>query len=127
MAYEIEYNEDGDYILATFTGTLTMAAVYEYIADLLPILEKTGCKRLLSDSAHAHIQFSSIEIIQFPKLAEAHPLTAQLKRAVLAAPGTSGYEIYETLSKMQGQNLRVFTERNAALPWLLADDSQEAE
>ncbi len=123
MAFQIEYIEEDGYILATFTGQVTMAAVREYIAALLPVLEETGCRKLLSDSVDAQLQFSAMDIMQFPKMAEASPLTANLKRAVLASEGTSGYEMYETLSKIQGQYLQVFTDRTEALQWLLADQT----
>lgn len=121
MPFKIEYIKEQDYILATFTGQITMAQVREYIEDLLPIIEETGCGRLLSDSTEAQLLFSSGDIMQFPKLAEESPLTANLKRAVLKAPGRSGYEMYETLSKIMGQQLQVFTDRQEALDWLLSD------
>jgi len=123
MPYQIEYVEKDDYILATFTGHITMATVRAYIAELLPVLERTGCRKLLSDSVDAQLQFSAVDIMQFPKMAEESPLTANLKRAVLASEGTSGYEMYETLSKIQGQFLEVFTDRDDALQWLLADEA----
>lgn len=122
MPYDIKYIEKEDYIVATFTGVVNMTLVHDYIAALLPILEKTGCKRLLSDSTEAQMQVTSMNILKFPKMADESPLTAQLKRAVLAAEGTSGYEMYATFSKMQGQNLRVFTDRDEAIQWLLSEE-----
>ncbi len=122
MPFMIEYQADEDYIEATFTGQVTMSLVKTYIADLLPVVEQTGCKRLLSDSIEAKILLSSGDILKLPKLAAASPLTANLKRAVLAAPGKSGYLMYETLSKIMGHELQVFTDRKTALEWLLADE-----
>lgn len=121
MPFTIEHIENQGYILVTFTGPLTMALVREYIDALLPILEETGCRRLLSDSLESQIQISSRDIMQLPKIAETSPLTASLKRAALAKAGTSGYDMYETFSKMQGQRVRVFTDRSEALEWLLSD------
>ena len=121
MPFTIEYIGDRDYILSTFTGPITMAVVHAYIDALLPILEDTGCHRLLSDSTDAQIQVTTMDIIKFPKLAEASPLTTDLKRAALAPVGTSGYEMYETFSKIQGHEVRVFTDRPEALEWLLSD------
>ncbi len=120
MPFKIEYHAEQDYMESTFTGPVDMALVREYISALLPVLEETGCRRLLNDSTEARIQFSSLDILQFPKLAAASPLTAELKRAAVAARGSSGYEMYATLSRIQGQNLNVFTDRDAALKWLLA-------
>ncbi len=99
-----------------------MQLVREYIAALLPILKKTDCRRLLSDSRNAELQLSSMDILQFPRLAAASILTMRLKRAVLSTPGTSGYELYETLSKLQGQKLKVFSDYEEALKWLLGED-----
>ncbi len=121
MPYTIEYRKEIDCIFATFEGAVTMSVVREYIAELLPLLEQTGCRRLLSDSRNADIQLSSRDIMQFPKLAAESPLTENLKRAALARAGTSGYELYETLSKLQRQRLKIFTDRDEALAWLLAE------
>ena len=121
MPYKIEYIQAQDYILSTFTGPITMAVVHKYIDELLPILTDTGCQRLLSDSTNAQLQVTTMDIMQFPAMAEASPLTSTLKRAALAPGGTSGYEMYETFSKMQGQDVRVFNDRSEALEWLLSD------
>jgi len=121
MPFEIQYDTDQDCIFSTFLGEITMAMVKEYIAALLPILEETGCQRLLSDSRMAELQVSSRDIMQFPKMAESSPLIRHLKRAVLASPGTSGYEMYETLSEMQGQHVQLFDTREAAMKWLFED------
>ena len=120
MPFEITYNDKDDYILAIFTGQIHMPMIREYLEALLPVLEETGCRRLLSDSTQAQVHVTSADIMQFPKMAEASPLTAALKRAALASEGSSGYEMYETLSRMQGQELQVFTDRDEALHWLLS-------
>ena len=122
MPFTIEYIGDRDYILSTFTGPITMALVHKYIEALLPILEDTGCQRLLSDSTHARIQVTSMDIMQFPKMAEVSPLTTALKRAALAPVDTSGYEMYEAFSRIQGHSVRVFTDRSEAAEWLLSDE-----
>lgn len=122
MPFAIEHIGDRDYVHVTFTGPLTMALAREYLAALLPILEETGCQRLLSDSVNAQIQLSSRDILQFPKMMQASPLTESLKRAVLGSEGTSGYEMFETFSKIQGHDLRIFTDRDDALEWLLSDE-----
>ncbi|VGO17314.1 hypothetical protein PDESU_05910 [Pontiella desulfatans] len=123
MPFNIEYDADQDCIFATFIGKVTMGLTKEYIAALLPVLEKTGCRRVLSDSRSAELELSAMDIMQFPKMAQASPLTANLRRAVLASPGTSGYELYETLCNLQGQNVRIFPTRREALEWLLAEES----
>ena len=122
MPFEIQYDADMDCILATFIGKITMPLIKEYIAALLPVLEETGCERLLSDSRTAELQVSSMDILQFPKMAEAYPLIAKLKRAALASPGTSGYEMYQALSEIKGQRVKVFTNREDALAWLFEED-----
>lgn len=121
MPFEVKYDEQAGYISSVFTGRVTMKVVREYIAELLPLLEQTGCKRLLSDSRSADIHFSALDIMQFPKIAAASPLTQNLKRAVVATPGTSGYEMYETMSIMQGQDVKAFVDFDEAVTWLLND------
>jgi hypothetical protein len=121
MPFNIEYDADSDLLVATFTGGITMTLVKEYIAALLPMLEKTGCKRVLNDSRSAKLNLTARDILQFPKMADISPLTAHLRRAVLASPGTSGYELYETLSTAQGQNVRIFASRAEAVEWLVEE------
>lgn len=121
MPFSIRYIPQQDYIEVTFTGQVSMGLVHEYLEQLIPIIKETGCRRLLSDSVNAQLLFSAGDILKFPKMAADSPLTAQLKRAVLAAPGRSGYEMYEILSKTMGQLLRVFSDRDEAMAWLLTD------
>lgn len=124
MPFNIEYDADQDCIIATFMGEINMTMVKDYIAALLPVVEKTGCKRVLSDSRNGELQLNSMDIMQFPKMANASPLTSGLKRAVLAPLGKSGYEMYATLCNMQGQDVKVFTSRDEAMEWLTSDATQ---
>ena len=121
MPFNIEYDADQKVIVATFLGEITMGLVKEYIAALLPVLEETGCQRVLSDSRNAELKLSSIDIMKFPGMAKGSPLTENLKRAVLMKPSTSGYELYETLSNVRGQNVRVFATKAHAMAWPLDD------
>jgi hypothetical protein len=127
MIFDIQYDSDQDCIFATFNGRVSMSVVRDYITALLPILEETDCRRLLSDSREAEVHLTSSEIMQFPKLAAESPLTARLKRAVVATQGTSGYDLYETLSKVSGQQVRVFTTKEDALSWLFEPSPNPAE
>ena len=121
MIFDIQYNAEQDFIRVVFNGRITMSVVQEYISTLLPVLEETDCRRLLSDCSQAEVHLTSSDIMQFPKMAADSPLTARLKRAVVATPGTSGYDLYETLSRIMGQQLRVFDKRDEALAWLLQE------
>ena len=124
MPFEIKYDSDSQCVFAHFTGKVTMTLVREYIAALLPLLEEHDCRRVLSDSREAELELSALDILQFPKMADASPLTARCKRAVLAAPGTSGYKMYQTLSEMQGHKVRLFTTPDDAMDWLTQDEPE---
>lgn len=119
MPFNIEYDAEQDCIIATFIGEINMTMVKEYIAALLPVVESTGCNRVLSDSRNGELQLTSMDIMQFPKMADASPLTAGLKRAVLAPSGKSGYDLYATLCNIQGQQVEVFSSRAEAMQWLM--------
>ncbi|QBG48794.1 hypothetical protein EGM51_15810 [Verrucomicrobia bacterium S94] len=121
MPFNIEYDTDEDIIVSTFIGEITMTVVKEYLAALLPVLEETRCRKLLSDSRNGELKLSSIDILNFPKIAKASPLTENLKRAVLTKPGMSGYELYESISMTHGQNVKLFKTRAEAIAWLQAD------
>lgn len=124
MPFEIKYDPDTQCVFACFTGKITMPLVKEYITELLPLLEEHNCQRVLSDSRKAKLHLSALDILQFPNMAEASALTARCKRAVLAAPGTSGYEMYEILSMMQGHKVRLFADPEEALAWLIEEDPE---
>jgi hypothetical protein len=124
MIFDIQYDAEQDFIRVVFSGRITMSVVREYISTLLPVLKETDCRRLLSDCSQAEVHLTSSDIMQFPKMAADSPLTARLKRAVVATPGTSGYDLYETLSRVMSQQLRVFDERDEALAWLLKDTTE---
>ncbi|MDF7822889.1 hypothetical protein P4B35_02605 [Pontiellaceae bacterium B12227] len=122
MPFNIEYDQDEDCIVATFIGEIGMTTVKEYIAALLPVLESTGCRRVLSDSRNGELKLTSLDIMQFPKMAKSSPLTAGLRRAVLARQGRSGYDLYATLCNLQGQQVKVFSSRTEAMKWLRGDE-----
>ena len=124
MPFKIKYDTDSQCVFAHFTGKVTMTLVREYIAALLPLLAEHDCRRVLSDSREAELELSALDILQFPKMAELSPLTARCRRAVLAAPGTSGYDMYQTLSEMQGHKVRLFIDPDEAIEWLKQDDPQ---
>ena len=121
MPFNIEYDMDQGCIVATFIDEINMVVVKEYIEALLPILKETKCKRVLNDSRNGDLNLTSFNIMQFPKMADASPLTSGLKRAVLAPSGKSGYELYATLCNLQGQQVKVFSSRVEAIKWLNSD------
>ncbi|MDZ8118747.1 hypothetical protein [Pontiella agarivorans] len=122
MPFNIEYDADEEIVVSTFIGEITMTVIKEYIAALLPVLEETRCRKLLSDSRNGALKVSSIDILKFPKMAEASPLTSRLKRALLTRPGTSGYEMYATMCNAHGQSVKLFNSRAEAIAWLHADN-----
>lgn len=121
MIFDIKYDPEKDCIFVKFSGRISMPIVSKYLEELLPILEDSKCNRLLSDCLEAEVHLSSSDIMQFPKIAAESPLTDRLRRAVVATPGTSGYELYEILSKVMGQPVRVFKTREEAMEWLMDD------
>ena len=121
MPFEISYDAEHECVIAVFTGKITMTLVREYIAAVTPLLEEHDCQRLLSDSREGTLELSATDILTFPKLADESPLTARCKRAVLAPPKKSGYVMYEALSLIRGHKVRVFTDREKAMEWLLSD------
>jgi len=125
MPFEIKHDTEYDYIRVTFTGKLTMPLTREYITALLPILEETDCRRLLSDCRNATVHLSARDIMLLPKMAADWPKIVRLKRAVLATPRTSGYELYKTFSMLLGQQLRVFSDQEEAMEWLMATPAEK--
>ena len=127
MSFDIKYDSAQECITVTFTGRVSMPTVRKYLDALLPLLEETDCTRLLSDCSEAGINLTSSDIMQFPKIAAESPLTARLRRAVVATPGTGGFELYEILSKVMGQEVRVFNTREEAMEWLMEPLPDPAE
>ena len=62
---------------------------FRYDPEEMPVVESTGCHRVLSDSRSGDLNLTSFDIMQFPKMAEASPLTSKLKRAKLPPPPVS--------------------------------------
>lgn len=121
MPYTIEYDEEQNCVFARFTGIIDMALTLEYIAEVTQILKVKNCRRLLNDSTEAQLKLNGRDILSFPKLAQISEETKLAKRAVLARPNTSGYLLYETLSHMAGQKVKIFYDREEALQWLMSD------
>ena len=123
MPFAISYDTDIQCVCCRLTGTITMSMAKEFMEALVAELKQHDCRRVFNDAREAVIQIGSIDLINLPKTIAGIPELADSKRALVATPGTSGFEIFKTTSDIQGQNVCMFTTREEALAWLL-DESE---
>lgn len=122
MPYSIRYDEQLNCVFSRFDGVLTMAVIKAYLDEVLPLLEKTGCLRVLNDTRDARLSLTSMDIMKMPKMAKQHMFTYPIKRALLAPHGMSGYDLFAILSNMLGQKVRIFHDEEEAMAWLMTEN-----
>lgn len=117
---KVSYNEDRQYIESSIIGLLDMDAVERGLVEMNTAFDRYQCKRILYDLSEVEIGLETHEIYFVPKLLiEAG--NQQMKRAVIFSNNNEqDFNFFETVAANQGLNIQIFTDREAALNWLLA-------
>ncbi|WP_319584928.1 hypothetical protein [uncultured Pseudodesulfovibrio sp.] len=113
----------GEYLHVTVRGTLSTAD--EVINDgsiYYEVFEQTGIKRALMDFREASFNLSCYEMVQFAKFLQNTKFTYQRpKVAQLTTPQEKKkFDDFNTVATNRGHFPKVFTDKEAALAWLLS-------
>ena len=119
MTYRINYEEEYDYIAVAVDGAFSLSTLKELAADVSKLIEKHGCNRIMNDMRHAKLTKGTIDIYQMPQAANQAGVTVQCKRALVVSEQSSDFYFLETVFVNQGHTVKLFTDINEALHWLL--------
>lgn len=119
MSYKINYNKEEEYIAVTVEGKFALSNLKELAADLAGFIEQYGCSRILNDMRQARLTKDTVDIYNMPKSASQAGIGPRFKRALVVSEISSDFHFLETVFINQGHIVKMFTDIDAALRWLL--------
>lgn len=127
MFYEIDYINEQDYIMVTVTGDLTLPTLKELAVDVAGFIEQYGCNRILNDMRQANLTGDAFNIYNMPKTASQAGIGPHCRRALLVSELSSDFHFLETVFINQGHIVKIFTDLDEALRWLLNKETPKHE
>lgn len=119
MRYEIQYDADRNCLLIHIQGTMEASELPGLASDLVALTERHKCERLLNDIREVELRLSTLDIYDIPELAIESGLSPRVRRALLVTSDQKESAFFETVSMNRGQNVRVFTDFDEAMSWLM--------
>ena len=119
MTYEVEYVDDAGYVSGTLTGDLEQDELNAARGEMNALLMSNKCKRLLVDATdvlHMQSVFSDFEFTAEHQT----ELPLGTSHAVVVQPEHMEHmQFVEDVAQNRSVNLRLFTDKSAAIDWLL--------
>ncbi len=118
MNFELSYDEDLDIIRGRLYGKLDAAVAKAVATDLAQLVRKHGCHRFLHDLREAQVTSSTLDLYSIPRIVKEAGVSGGIKRALVVAEITQDFDFLETASVNAGNQVKLFTDSEAALAWL---------
>jgi hypothetical protein len=115
---DITYNQESDYIHAVTTGLFDEEALTALGQRFAKESEHHHCHKILNDMRGAQLSLETYVIYETPKKAVIAGFQ-DCRRAIVFSGDKQDYKFFETVASNQGQVVRVFTDIDQALHWLL--------
>lgn len=122
MGYELSYDAEKKIIRGRVLGEFIPSLVKNMAVDLEKLGRKHKCPRLLNDLREAVISKSLLDIYSMPRVVEQAGMQKSFRRAIVVNPPVNDYRFLETVSVNEGQEVRVFSDPEEALRWLVAEN-----
>jgi len=127
MSYEINYNKEQNYIAVTIEGEFSLSTLKELSARVAGFIEQYDCKRILNDMRQASLTSNSFNIYKMPRIVSQAGIEPRCRRALVVSKMTPDFHFLETVFINQGHIVKMFTEIDAALRWLLTKETPKHE
>ncbi len=119
MPFHGAYDESQDILVFTFGGVADVDDVAPFTEEALRLACQHECRRILSDFRGAKMGLSPKEILDLTEWFQDSGIDDRWKRAILVERQVGGFLVHETVARDRGHNVRVFTDQEDALNWLL--------
>ncbi|MEW6028160.1 MAG: hypothetical protein ACOYZ8_12910 [Chloroflexota bacterium] len=124
MPVNIKVIHTKDFIKTTVTGILDFAVSKQALLDIVSQIEQPGEYEILVDTREAEIVLSVVDIVELGQALAAHFSLRRNKIAVLASMSDAKQANFlETTSTNRAVRLRVFTDFERAITWLVMRES----
>lgn len=123
MANTITYSEEIDAVLVTYAGRVAPEEVQEAIHAALTMAVERKCRRFLVDAADLQNSGGTLtDTYELPRIFEHFPDIRTYKDAIILPrrkAEAQDIKFFETTARNRGFNVRVFSDRQAAIDWLM--------
>ena len=121
MPYEVDFVENGNYVSGTLEGEITEAELKAARVEMNALLTDRNCERLLVDTTATSRMLSFLTDFEFTADHRSE-LPPRTWHAVVIRPDQKEHmQFVENVAQNRAVNLRLFTDRNEAIGWLLED------
>ena len=127
MSYKIGYNKEHEYIMIVVEDEFTLSTFKELAADVVKFTDRYNCKRILNDMRRANLTETTLDIYNMPKSASQAGIGNRLKRALVVSERSPSFYFLETVFINQGHIVKLFTDIDEALHWLLNKEFSKHE
>jgi len=126
MPYKINYEKESGYISVTVQGDFALSNLKDLAADVAKSIEQYGCNHILNDMRQAKLTKGTIDIYNMPKFASSSGIDTYCKRALVVGEQSSDFRFLETVFINQGHNVKMFTDIEEAMRWLLNKENPKS-
>jgi len=122
MAWAANYNRDHDLVELVYKGKVTPADLHEALLAAVKLAKENNCILFLADCSEMEGGHSVVDLYGLISLYESVGLQLKMKEALLLPSMKSPKEdvkFYETACLNKGFNVKVFSQKEKALTWLI--------
>jgi hypothetical protein len=119
MEYNVDYDQENDYLIASLEGVINLEKIKEYVREIVKKGQECNCKHVIGDLRKLRITGDTMSIFNLPEVVEIEGIDQSWKRAyVVDEMDKQHFRFYENVAVNRGHRIEVFTEFDAAINWL---------
>lgn len=121
MVWVIKYLPENQVVTIKTQGFIRYKELQGQFSEAVRIAQEANTNKFLFDDTELHIDVSTVDIYDIPKLLISAGVPRSSRIAVLISPQETGIQNYmflETVCLNQGFNVKVFTSSEEAVLWL---------
>lgn len=119
MGFEITISESGKYLVIRVSGEITVELARQFSIEAAVQGDKHHLQRFLFDVREApNVESMMRNYMYVTEDMEDLNLSRTVRSAILTSPEDRSHDFIETAIRNAGYNVRLFTDREAAVAWL---------
>jgi hypothetical protein len=124
MPVTLKIIKSHEFVKLTATGTLDHVGSLKAVLDIVSLMEMCGDCGVMVDTRGGQVHLSVTELYQLGVELASHPSLRSSKIALLAPVTRADWARFlETVASNRGIAMEVFTDFEAAMTWLVMEDS----
>jgi len=122
MSLAVKFNSELGIVESEFSDLVTDEELEAEAVQSIALARENGTNLYLSDATQATFRVAIASVFDLPAVHDDHKLARPVRIAVLPPASEEGKEVvkfYETVCVNRGWSVKLFSDRNEALEWLL--------